>query len=81
MFNKKRRNEWENVYLKDYNIHYSRIIASWLNAGGKTFDEYFKNWLRSTGALTEDQIIDIYNLATNGKMEWEGDARRFLAEN
>ncbi len=85
MFKHEAKNEWENVYLKDYDIHYSRIIASWINAGGKTFGGQFKEWLQSmedsnTGEkiFTEDQIAEIVNLAENGKMEWQISASEFL---
>lgn len=87
MFNTKAHNRWENVYMKRYDIHYSRIIASWVHVGGDVFDDRFKDWLRSiedsetgTRVFDEDQIYDIYNLATCGKMEWEADARRFLSK-
>ena len=83
MFKRNKYDRYENVYMKDYDIHYSRIIASWANVGGK-FDQEFKNWLRSIEdesgdrLFDEETIADIYNLATCGKMEWEENARRFL---
>ena len=86
MFSKKNtHNAWENVYIKDYNMHYSRIIASYSNVGGDVRSFKFKDWMKqitdcNTGerVLTDEQINDIYNLATNGKLEWETDARNFL---
>lgn len=85
MFKNKVKNRMENVYLKAYNIHYSRIIASWVNVGGKTYTPEFKAWLKSikdnkTGerVLTDEQVDDIYTMANDGKLEWEMDARRFM---
>lgn len=90
MFNKTANpNEWENVYLEKYGMFYSRIIASWsrVYVDYQVFGNEFKDWLRSikdakTGEriLTEDQVRDIYNLATNGKLEWQENARRFINE-
>ena len=77
------RNVWENKYVKKYDIHYSRIIASWVRSGGslKSRDlNIFEDWLRSTGALTEEQIDDVKFLASNGKLEWETSAKNFLNE-
>ena len=86
MFKKfKKDNKWENVFLKDYGVHYSRIIASFANVGGDITSRKFIEWMESitdsdTGErlLSDGQIIDIYNLASNGKLEWEDDARKFL---
>lgn len=64
-------------------IHYSRIIASWVVANGMRemlFDDRFKDWLRSL-ELPEDEILDIYEMATNGRMECQNHAKRFIAEN
>ena len=67
-------------------VHYSRIIASWTSEacsfGMKRFiyDDQFRRWLKTLG-LTEEEQHDIYYLATNGKMELESNARRFLREN
>ena len=74
---------FENKYLKEYGIHYSRIISSWMNAGGllkegKDRDD-FRDWLKNTEVLTDEQIDDIYRMATNGKLEWEANARLFLS--
>ena len=62
-------------------IHMSRFIASWIRVGGslktgKGIDD-FNEWLRSLG-LSEDDIYQITNLATCGKMELESDARKFM---
>ena len=61
-------------------IHYSRIIASWVVANGlrgKLFNDEFKDWLRSL-ELSEDEVSDIYEMATNGRMECEGHAERYI---
>lgn len=62
-------------------IYYSRFVASWINAGGK-LDWKFKTWLHQLeidGELIPEDIIDeIYNYATNGKLELEENAKRFL---
>ena len=60
-------------------VHFSRYIASWLNVGGKSFGSDFKQWLKSEG-LTDQEIRDITDMATNGKMELEWDASEFLSK-
>ena len=71
-------------------IYYSRFAASWRNVTGddgsmnhRKVGWKFRAWLRSLVIndrhLTEEEIWDIYNLATNGKLELESDARKFLA--
>ncbi len=73
-------NEFENKFIKD--IHATRYIASWSNVGG-TFDRKpggrfdFRVWLESLG-LEEDEVRFIFNLATNGKLELQEDARKCL---
>ena len=65
--------------LKTHNgIHYSRYIASWHNAGGRVYDSLFEDLLRSTQQLTDDEIHDIREMATCGKLELEVSAREFL---
>ena len=59
-------------------IHYSRYIASWNKAGGRTYGRLFKEWLRDYQELTDDEIKDIIEMATNGKMELEFSAKQFL---
>ena len=59
----------------------TRFIASWLREGGelrygKDVDN-FVEWLSSLG-LSEEDISDIKFLATNGKLELEYSARKFL---
>lgn len=73
-------NEFENKIIKD--IHASRYIASWVNAGG-TFDRKpggrfdFRVWLESLG-LEDDEVRFIYNLAENGKLELQENAKKVL---
>lgn len=64
-------------------IHKSRYIASWLKAGGSLYFgedvDNFREWLLSMD-LTEDEVQDIVNLATNGKLELETTAKKFVQE-
>ena len=76
---------FKNVYLDKYGIHYSRIIASWTKNGGNVYSKEFKEWLKSIKdydtderILTDEQVSDIYNLATNGKLEWQENAKQFM---
>ena len=59
----------------------TRFIASWVREGGKLrtkedIDNFYK-WLLSLD-LTKEDADDIKFLATNGKMELEYSARKFL---
>lgn len=61
-------------------IHYSRIIASWVVASGlrgTLFNDTFKDWLRSL-ELPEEEVQEIYEMATNGRMECEGHATKYI---
>ena len=73
---------WENKYIADLGINYSRIIASWYQAGGRleTLEQMkkFKQWLKETEVLSDEQIDEIYMQATNGKLEWIDHAKSFL---
>lgn len=60
-------------------IHYSRYIASWQKSGTGYYSDLFKDWLYSEG-LTDDEVHDIYEMATNGKMELEMSVSRFLQQ-
>lgn len=66
---------WENKVWNG--VYYSRIIASWRRVGGPYYDETFREWLSSLG-LSDDEVWEVYDMATNGKMELEGHARKFL---
>lgn len=60
-------------------IHYSRYISSWRRMGGKIYHGgLFEKWLREKEQLTEEEINDIMEMATNGKMELEGSAQAFM---
>jgi hypothetical protein len=62
-------------------IYYSRFVASWMNARGKIYPDTFKGWLRSLVIngrhLTPGEVTDIYNLASNGKLELEMSAKNY----
>lgn len=61
-------------------IHYSRFIISWVKSGGKV--THIRSWLRQLTingkTIPEDVIDEIYDIATNGKMELESNAAKFL---
>lgn len=63
-------------------IHYSRIIASWVVANGQRgflFEgDAFRDWLRSL-ELPEEEVQEIYEMATNGRLECENHARKYLS--
>ena len=75
-------------------VYYTRIIASWINEGGESpriacrrlgQTSKFEKWLGTLKwngkMLTDDEIKDILELATNGKMEFEHSAREFIKQN
>ena len=64
-------------------IFYSRFIASWVRKGGmlKTGHDIsmFRKWLTEIGC--DDETVDkITFLASNGKLELENSAEKFIAE-
>lgn len=64
-------------------IHSTRYIMSWVRKGGqlkygKDIDDFY-DWLLSLG-LCADDADEIKFLATNGKLELENSARKFLNE-
>lgn len=65
----------------DQNVPYSRIIASYRNAGGyienMDYDD-FVEWLGSLGITDGYTVADIVELAINGKIELEHNAEMFL---
>ena len=68
--------------ISSIGVHYSRIIASWRKEGGNVYPSHrwntkFTEWAHSIGC-TDEEIIDMTDLATNGKMELEASAREFL---
>lgn len=74
---------FENIRIDGY-IYATRFIASWIKVGGtlnKPGDlTKFEDWLKSL-ELSKEDIRCIKFLATNGKLELEEDAKRFLNEN
>ena len=73
---------FENKAINGY-VHATRFIASWIKVGGQLRTgkdiEDFKDWLKSIGKVSEDDIDRIVYLATNGRLELEDHAKRFLA--
>lgn len=68
---------FENKKTEVQEVHYSRYIASWKNAGGNYFGEQFEKWLKSNGC-TEKEISEIREMATCGKMELETTAEFYV---
>lgn len=75
---------FENKLIKD--IHCSRYVASYVRSGGSLSSREawrFKGWLKSLVIngenLSDDEVRYIYNYGTNGKLELEENAARFLA--
>lgn len=72
---------FENKKFND--VYTSRYIASWINAGGNLYYvedvDNFHKWLLSVG-LTEEEAAHIVFLATNGKLELEKNAEKFISE-
>lgn len=68
-------------------IHPTRFIMSWVRMGG-TFDrrgngyDDFRGWLKTLiidgKPLSEDDVDHIIFIASNGKMELEYSARKYL---
>ena len=73
---------FENKAINGY-VYATRFIASWIKVGGQLRTgkdiEDFKDWLKSIGEVSEDGIDHIVYLATNGRLELEDHAKRFLA--
>jgi hypothetical protein len=63
----------------------SRYIASWMNVGGEFIgtwaDSSFSRWLRTVGVTNEEDIHDMWELATCGKFELERSAERYRQAN
>lgn len=74
---------FENKAINGY-VYATRFIASWIKAGGQLRTgrdiKDFKDWLKSIGEVSEDDIHHIVFLATNGRLELEDHAKRFLTE-
>ena len=73
---------FKNKLIND--IHTTRYIVSWLKAGGSLHYgediDNFRDWLLSMN-ITEDEVQDIVFLATNGKLELESSAKKFINKN
>ena len=72
----------ENKKTSVEGIHYSKYIMSWINGSIPAvqdvyFDNLFKDWLRSH-KCTEQEISDIWLMATSTNPEFEKDAERFI---
>lgn len=72
---------FENKAINGY-VYATRFIASWIKVGGQLRTgkdiKDFKDWLKSIGEISDDDIDRIVFLATNGRLELENHARRFL---
>ena len=80
--------EFENSIIRG--IHISRYIASWVRVGGTIGRAHrhlgnscaFTDWLRTLEIdnehLTDDEVWQIYRFATNGKLELQESAKRFI---
>ena len=65
---------------EEFEVHVSRIIASWNNVADVHAGNYrFEEWLETLG-LSEQDIRDIEQFAINGKLELEKDVTRFLQQ-
>lgn len=61
----------------------SRLIASWIKAGGKITDRHmvltpFYVWLTEEIGVDSKAAIECIDMAVNGKMELEDSAKVFL---
>lgn len=74
-----------------HNDYATRYIASWVTAGGdfstrkilrNDLSGYhgFRKWLANLG-LSEEEIALCCRLASNGSLEYEESAKRFMKEN
>lgn len=74
---------WENKVTSAHDVHYSRYIASYTKIaeklGVRVYRKPFKEWLLSIG-VNQDEASEIVDMATNGKLELETSARKFIAE-
>lgn len=74
---------FENKLTENEKVHYSRYIASWVKVAfgrgifGGPYDGEFVEWLKTEG-LTKAEINEIWNMATNGRLEQETRAKIFL---
>lgn len=83
--------DFKNKTTEAHKIYYSQYIAAWINVGGtleRVWEEDdngiynwypFREWLLEIGC-TEYDARQIFNMATNGKLELEELAKRYLSE-
>lgn len=75
-------NAFENIQINGY-TYATRFIMSWIREGGQIREkkdiDNFREWLLSLG-LSDTDAGHIVFLATNGKMELEYSAKKFLKE-
>lgn len=68
-----------------FEVHVSRIIASWNNSAINAHETpaghsyRFTDWLETLG-LSEQDVRDIEQFAFNGKLELESSAAKFLED-
>jgi len=75
---------FENKLIKE-SVHATRFIMSWVREGGKldrSGEGYdgFRKWLKSL-ELSDEEIYDIMDIASNGKLELETLAKNFIKSN
>lgn len=69
---------FENKLDSKYGIHYTRWIMSWIREGGSCRDlPGFISWL-DTLNLDDEDINNMSFMMSNGKMECEDSAKKFL---
>lgn len=69
---------FENKLDSKYKIHYTRWIMSWIREGGNCKDlDGFISWL-DTLNLDDEDINNMSFMMSNGKMECETSAKKFL---
>lgn len=69
--------DFENKKTETHGVHYSRYIASWIHELRYPEKHAFKEWLKSLN-LNDDEVKDIYDMYTNGKLELQASANDFL---
>lgn len=80
-------NMFENKLI--HGVHISRFLASWLKIVNDRYLYWswkdYINWLKiitfDGEHLTKEEIIDIFNFSTNGKLELENSVKWFLDNN
>ena len=69
---------FDNAVIKG--VHASRYIMSYLREGGEAnYRDKFREWLKALPLeLTEEEIHHIVDMYSNGKLEFEINAKSFL---